>query len=196
VTLAEQHRDALTVLRSWSPPTAGQDTLRRRYVEHLELHADGTSRGCAPGHLTCGALVLDPTGEQVLLTLHAKARRWFHLGGHIEPGDTSLAGAALREAAEESGIDGLRLDPEPLHLDAHTVDFCAGNARVRHLDVRFLAVAPADASPVRSEESLDVRWWPVDALPTEEPDVLELVDRALTRTGQRSGEPAAAKPSR
>ena len=30
-----------------------------------------------------------------------------------------------------------------------------------------------------SDESLDVRWWPVDGLPTDEPSILELV--ALAR---------------
>ena len=32
---------------------------------------------------------------------------WLQMGGHCEPGDTTLADAALREAAEESGIAGL-----------------------------------------------------------------------------------------
>ena len=42
--------------------------------------------------------------------------------------------------------------------------------------------APAtDVEPVVSEESLDVRWWPVDDLPTDEPDMLELVELALAR---------------
>ena len=32
-----------------------------------------------------------------------------------------------------------------------------------------------------SDESLDVRWWPLDDLPTDEPDMLELVELALAR---------------
>ena len=49
---------------------------------------------------------------------------------------------------------------------------------VHHLDVRYVAVAPQGATPVVSEESTDVRWWPVDALP--EPDT-GLVAQALAR---------------
>ena len=113
-------------LTSWSPPTPGQDALRGRYVAHLVRHPDGLTRRCRPDHLTASTLVLSSDISRVLLTLHAKAQRWFQLGGHTEPGDDSLAGAALREAVEESGISAsdLALDPVPVSLDAHAVPFC------------------------------------------------------------------------
>ena len=41
--------------------------------------------------------------------------------------------------------------------------------------MRFLAVAAADVEPVASPESLDVRWWPVDDLPTDAPDMVEMI---------------------
>ena len=183
---ATLHRDALRTLRSWrAEDDPGQEALRRRYVEHLLDHLDGTDRACHPAHLTAGALVVSADHARVLLTLHAKARRWFHLGGHCEPADTTLAGVALREATEESGIDGLRLDPTPVQLDAHLVPFCAGHREVTHLDVRFLAVSPAGAVPAVSEESLDVRWWPADALPTADPDMAALVRLGLGRLRER-----------
>lgn len=180
--------DALAVLTRWRGADEAQERLRLEYVDHLERHEDGLSREDHPDHVTAGALVLSADRTSVLLTLHAKARRWFHLGGHCEPADTTLAGAALREAAEESGIDRLVLDPEPLHLDAHVVSFCGSRESVRHLDVRFLAVAPAGASAAVSAESLDVGWWPVGALPTEETGLKDLVDLALRRawSGHRS----------
>ena len=178
--------DALALLRDWRAPDPGQDTLRREYVDHLDAHADGTSRDCLPDHLTAGALILTADRTRVLLTLHAKARRWFHTGGHCEERDATLAAAALREATEESGVAALVLDPEPLQLDTHVVGFCGPHDRVRHLDVRFLAIAPPDAEPAVSEESLDVRWWPVRALPTEDTDLRELTRLALARAGQMS----------
>jgi hypothetical protein len=61
------------------------------------------------------------------------------------------------------------------------VSFCDRRGTVKHFDVRFLARSGADVEPVVSEESLDVRWWPVDALPQTFDDMYALVDAALAR---------------
>lgn len=165
MTSPHLHTDALATLTAWSPPSRHQRALRERYVAHLQAHHDGLSRECYPDHLTASALVLSADRSRALLTLHAKAHEWFQFGGHCEPGDFTLAGAALREATEESGIAGLHLDPVPLRLDEHVVPFCGSRGGVHHLDVWFLATAPAAAQAVVSAESLDVRWWPLDGLP-------------------------------
>ena len=176
--------DALEVLRAWGPPTAAQATLRDRYVAHLELHADAMTRDCYPDHLTASTLVLSADRQRVLLTLHAKAGRWFQFGGHCEPTDLTLAGAAVREATEESGIDDLALDPVPVQLSEHEVPFCDPRGGVRHLDVRFVAVVDDSVAHAVSDESLDVRWWPADRLPDPQPDLVELV--ALARAQSMS----------
>jgi 8-oxo-dGTP pyrophosphatase MutT (NUDIX family) len=178
---AALHADALRVLAAWSAPDEEQDRLRRSYVAHLEAHPDGLQRSCFPDHLTAGALIVSADRAHVLLTLHAKANAWFHMGGHCEDTDTTLAGAALREAEEESGVAGLQLDPVPVQLDRHEVRFCGDRGMVRHLDVRFVARAPEGAEHAVSEESLDVRWWPVDGLPTDATDLPALVEHALAR---------------
>jgi 8-oxo-dGTP pyrophosphatase MutT (NUDIX family) len=201
------HDDALATLQAWSPPTADQAALRERYVAHLESHPDGMTRSCRPDHLTASTVVLSHDLSHVLLTLHAKARQWFQLGGHAEPGDRTLAGAALREATEESGLLGLWVRLAPVHLDEHEVPFCGSPDRgdglvVHHLDVRFLAVAPPGVVPRVSEESLDLRWWPVDDLPN--PDLVELVglarlDQSLSAGSNSDGgviSAAADHPSR
>ena len=172
------HADALGVLSAWAPPSPAQASLRDRYVEHLATHQDGMTKPCFPAHVTASCLVISTDRSHVLLTLHAKARRWFQFGGHCEPSDATLAGAALREAVEESGLPALTLLPGPVHLNAHRVDFCHPDGPVDHLDVRYAAITSYD-EPVVSDESLDVRWWPIDALPTDEPSMRELVALAL-----------------
>jgi 8-oxo-dGTP pyrophosphatase MutT (NUDIX family) len=175
------HAGALRALDTWRASSPAQEELRHRFVEHLEEHPDGLERTCSPGHLTAGTLVLSSGLDAVLLNLHGRARRWFHFGGHWEPGDRSLLATATREAAEESGITGLVVDPEPVHLDLHHVEFCRGHDRADHLDVRYAALAPAGAEPHTSDESLDVRWWPLDGLPELEPEMHELIALSCAR---------------
>ncbi len=185
------HADALRLLCDWSAPSVQQEQVRRRFVDHLAQHTDGLSRDCFPDHITASVLILSADTRQALLTLHAKANAWFQMGGHCEPGDTTLAGAALREGVEESGVPGLVLDPEPVQLDAHEVRFCDPRGPVHHLDVRFVALAPEAAEHAASPESVEVAWWPLDALPTQEPSMLELVRRARDRlAAQSTGSPA------
>lgn len=174
---------AIDLLSRWQPPNDEQARLRDEYVAHLRAQAvancDALSRECLPDHLTAGVLVVSQDGRRVLLNLHRKAKRWFAFGGHIEDDDASLPSAAVREGREESGIDDLVLDPEPVHLSAHEVPFCHPSRTVRHLDVRFVARVPAGTEGALSDESLDVRWFDVEELPTDEPDMVELIDLAL-----------------
>ncbi|GAA4093418.1 NUDIX hydrolase [Nocardioides kongjuensis] len=172
------HADALGVLTSWRAPDAVEEALRERYVAHLASTPEGMRRASYPDHITAGTLVIDATGERVLLNLHRKAGRWFHFGGHCEDDDATLAAVALREAHEESGLRELAFHPEPVQLDLHTVPFCGERGDVNHLDVRYVAAAPVDATAVVSDESLAVRWWPVDDLPELEPAMHALIARA------------------
>lgn len=170
------HADAVSVLSRF----VGQDALREAYLGFLAAREDACQRSCAAGHITASALVLDATGSEALLTLHPRVGRWLQLGGHCEPTDSTLAGAALREATEESGIRGLRIEPVPIHLDVHPIT-CSLGVPTRHFDVRFLVRAPVGAKPVRSAESVDLQWWPLDALPSNVDDLYPLIESALTR---------------
>ncbi|MDV6013912.1 NUDIX domain-containing protein [Haloechinothrix sp. LS1_15] len=171
------HADAAATLRAWHPAAAEQESLRQAFLAYLAAREDACLRECAPGHVTASAVVLDHTGGFVLLTLHPRVGRWLQLGGHCERTDSSLAGAAHREAEEESGIAGLRIDPEPVHLDVHPIT-CSLGVPTRHLDVRFACHAPAGAEPARSSESADLRWWPVRELPESSDDLVPLITAA------------------
>lgn len=175
------HSDATSLLTGWTAPTTEQDLVRRRYLDVLGAHSDAMTRECQPDHLTASTLVLSAAGDRVLLTLHAKAQRWFQFGGHCEAADRSLLGAAHREATEESGIPDLDLDPQPVQLSEHAVPFCGANGDVHHLDVRFVAVVDPHSAFAASTESLEVRWWPSDDLPDPDPDLVELVALARAR---------------
>ena len=181
---AHLHADAVDVLTRWPAPDADQDRLRLAYLEHLAAHPDAVAKAGPPAHLTGSCVVLDATGRHVLLTHHRKADAWLAFGGHLEDGDVSLADGARRELVEESGLDAFDFDPEPLCLDEHAVEFCSDRGTVHHLDVRFVAVADPAGAHATSEESLDVRWWPADALPQTFDDMYVLIDAALARVRQ------------
>ncbi len=177
------HADATAMLRSWAAPDHRQAALREAYLGFLAARPDATARSCIPGHLTASVLVLSADRRRALLTLHPRVGRWLQLGGHCEGTDHTLVAAALREATEESGVADLTIGPAPIQLEVHPIT-CSLGLPTRHFDVRFLAVAPADAVPRISAESTDLAWWPVDALPEGiEDGVLELVSLALAQPG-------------
>jgi ADP-ribose pyrophosphatase YjhB (NUDIX family) len=178
------HGDAVAVLSSWTAPTPDEEALRAEFLDHLRAHDNAMSRECVPGHLTATTAVLSHDGAQVLLTLHPKAGMWLPMGGHCETSDESLTDVALREATEESGISGLELLPGPLAVDKHEV-WCHP-PRSWHLDVEYAAVAPPGAEAVMSEESLDLRWFPVDEIP-------KLSDEATRRLAARGRDALTAR---
>lgn len=147
--------DAAAAIRMADIDPAAEEH-RATILEFVDAHDDALHRTCHLGHLTGSALVVDVTGEHVLLLFHTKLQRWLQPGGHCD-GDANLAAVALREATEESGIDGLRVHPVAIDLDVHRVD-PPGDGPHLHLDARFLVVAPSGAQPQGNHESEAIRW--------------------------------------
>ena len=172
------HDDAMSVLAGWDHAEPQQRVLRDAYLQYLREHPDAMSRQARIGHLTASALVMDEHRRRVLLTLHPKVGRWLQLGGHVEIGDESLQQAARRETIEEGGIADVTISARPLCLDRHPV--LCGGAQSEHLDVQYLALVPSGAREVMSDESDDLRWFAVNALPEPvDASVRALIDNAL-----------------
>jgi len=177
--------DARLALSDWQAPTAEQFALQRDYVAHLDAHENAVDRACSPDHITVSALVFSADFTRVALLFHPKFDRWLQMGGHCEPGDSSLAAGALREAYEETGLASLAIDPDPVVLSRHEVKCWPGG---HHLDVQFMAVvAPDDNGVVNEElvcshESTAIRWFPVeDVASVSDESVVDLVTFALDR---------------
>ncbi|MDT5391353.1 MAG: hypothetical protein QOE04_4994 [Mycobacterium sp.] len=171
------HQSVIEVLTSWQPASPADDALRQAVLAFVLARPDACERACVPGHITASALVLDHTGRQAVLTLHPRLGRWVQLGGHCEVTDTGIVAAALREAEEESGISGLRIDSSLAALHVHAVT-CSLGVPTRHLDMQFIAHAPPGAELVCSDESLDLRWWPLDGIPEGDYGLTQLASTA------------------
>jgi 8-oxo-dGTP pyrophosphatase MutT (NUDIX family) len=148
-------RDELAALLAAHEPA---DAEEARDLETMRAYAvslgDPCSRDEPEAHFTGSAVVVDGEGARTMLVHHRKSGAWFQPGGHVEPDDATLGGAALREAREETGLDVRLHDRALLDVDVHWIPW----DEHYHLDLRFLAVAsgsPApDAVEVRAAEWL------------------------------------------
>lgn len=188
------HTSVVDLLTRWQTTDPGQDALRHAVLAFVLARPDACRRSCEPGHITASALVLDHTGTHALLTLHPRVGRWLQLGGHCEPTDPDILAAARREADEESGISGLRIDPELVAIHVHPLT-CSLGTPTRHLDLQFVVHAPAGAEITRSAESLDLRWWPLTAMPPGDPSLDALARAAQRRVAETTGSGAKSEES-
>ncbi|WP_326644942.1 NUDIX domain-containing protein [Nonomuraea fuscirosea] len=130
-----------------------------RLTHALVPGRDLASRSTFPLHVTASAAAIDGTGR-VLMIHHRALNRWLLPGGHVEPGDHSLYGAALRELEEETGIPWQHAVSPPAH-DVIPVD----------VDVHEIPANPAKPEPAHWHADFRFAFWVKDTpitLQTEE----------------------------
>lgn len=155
------HRYALCeMLTRYAASHAERRDVAARILEFVSSTPDCFCRTCQQGHITGSAWLLNPAGDKALLTLHRNLKRWMQLGGHAD-GDPDVLRVALREAEEESGIQGIRpLSADIMDVDIHPIPDrpAKGEPAHFHYDIRFLMQAPHERFAI-SDESDDLAWW-------------------------------------
>ena len=153
------------------------------FLALLDDPADPFVRKRLAGHFTASAWLVDRPGDRVLLTHHRKLGLWLQLGGHAD-GDRNLPRAALKEAHEESGLQGLSIDDGIFDLDRHWIPEHKGVPAHWHYDVRYVVRAGSDEAFVVSEESHDLAWRSIAELAGEadaDPSVRRMAGKWLQR---------------
>jgi 8-oxo-dGTP pyrophosphatase MutT (NUDIX family) len=163
------------------------DDVRAEVLRFCAANPDALLRTNDEAHLTGSALVVDPANGRFVVLHHRKLDRWLQPGGHAD-GEGDLASVALREATEETGLDGLEVLRPAVDLDVHEVA-PPGDPVHRHLDLRFVVLAPAgasDAPPPGNHESRAIRWVDEDELAGLGPDesLVRLAALGLARIAQ------------
>jgi 8-oxo-dGTP pyrophosphatase MutT (NUDIX family) len=149
-----------TDLAAYQPgsPQEGADLARAR---DLLAGPDPWSRS-APLHVTGSALVVHPPSARVLLRWHERQQAWLQVGGHADPGEADPFVTALREGAEETGLDDLRPWPGPepalVHLVAVRVPAGKGEPAHEHLDVRYVLATDTPDAIEPENATARLRW--------------------------------------
>lgn len=164
--------DAHRLVSAFVPRSARDRAAQADFASFFTADGGPVYRQAGPDHLTASCVVFDATFRHTLLVFHRKGQFWVQPGGHVEDGDASVVAGALRELREETGIVVAPADaPLAYDLDHHGLSSRFG-ACASHLDIGIAVVVDRESALTVSEESEDVRWWPVDALPAEVPPQL------------------------
>ncbi|MGA5546814.1 NUDIX hydrolase [Streptomyces pseudogriseolus] len=107
------------------------------------------------------ALVFDDEGR-VLLNRRADTRRWSVIGGIPDPGEQP-ADCAVREVEEETAVR-CAVERVVLVQALEPVTYENGDT-CQFMDITFRCRAVGGEARVNDDESLDVAWFAVDALP-------------------------------
>ena len=154
------------------------------FVDLLGDADDPFRRERLAGHFTASCWLVDAAGQRVLLTHHRKLGRWLQPGGHAD-GDADLARVALREAQEETGVAGLRLEDGAIFdLDRHWIPVRGQVPGHWHYDVRYLVRAGVDERFVVSAESHDLAWRDISVIaadPGVDPSMRRLAGKWLAK---------------
>ncbi|MEU8227103.1 NUDIX domain-containing protein [Kribbella sp. NPDC048915] len=100
--------------------------------------------------------------DQVLLVRRSDSGRWSLVAGILEPGEQPAVGL-VREIEEETAVKAVveRL----VSVESLAPASYPNGDQVQFLDLCFRCRAVAGEARVNDDESLDVRWWPLDAPP-------------------------------
>ena len=128
-----------------------------------------------------GATAVVLRGDDVLLVRRADNGEWAPVTGIVDPGEHP-ADTAEREVLEETGV-ACTVD-ELVLVDVTTPRAYPNGDRAQYLDLTFRCRYVEGEARVADDESVDVAWFPADALPAMNPGLTARVRAALDPPGR------------
>ncbi|GLP64659.1 NUDIX hydrolase [Streptomyces sp. TUS-ST3] len=122
------------------------------------------------------AVVLDDQ-DRVLLNRRSDTRKWSLIGGIPEPGEQPAA-CAVREVEEETGVHCV-VERVIVVQALKPVTYENGD-NCQYMDISFRCRAVGGEARVNDDESLEVGWFAVDALPELSEFGVQRIKQALT----------------
>jgi 8-oxo-dGTP pyrophosphatase MutT (NUDIX family) len=114
--------------------------------------------------------------DELLLTKRADNGEWSPVTGIVDPREEPAV-AAAREALEEAGVE---ISVERLVSVGVVPDVVYENGdRAAYLDLTFACDWVSGEARVADDENVDVRWWPISALPPMSASIRERIDGVL-----------------
>jgi 8-oxo-dGTP pyrophosphatase MutT (NUDIX family) len=163
--VAISSRDISAALASYLRRYPEERSLLAEPMRLLSTGRDFASRRSFPMHATAGALLV--RAGEILLVEHRAYGILLQPGGHLEPADVTLAGAAQRELAEETGVDPgtvVCVSDIPVYVEYGTVPARPDKDEPGHFHLDFgFAFATVDGELGRIQES-EVKgagWYPL-----------------------------------
>lgn len=170
-------------LKTYASDFKEEQEFTQRFLDLLQssrcFHRDHL-----PGHITGSAWIVDASKTYALLVHHAKLGKWLQPGGHAD-GDENVLNVALREAEEETGLINLKLSTNGVFdLDIHSIPARKDFPEHLHYDIRFSFIARLESELKISDESHDLKWVRLDAIPeiTRENDsIIRMIQKTIRR---------------
>jgi 8-oxo-dGTP pyrophosphatase MutT (NUDIX family) len=150
-------KEILELLSAYNCASDSEISIKKRFIEFVEINKDCFERHLLIGHITASAFIFDPKNHKTLLLHHKKLNKWLQPGGHCDGEQDTLA-VALKEVFEETGLRIENLGQEIFDLDIHIIPENKGVPEHEHFDVRYLLLADSEIPLVQNHETNQLKW--------------------------------------
>lgn len=164
--MAVSNDDLLNAIAAYLGRYPDEATDLAEPVKLLTQGGDFTSRRNFPLHVTVGALLV--RDGEILLVEHLAYKILLQPGGHLEPSDLTLVDGAVRELAEETGIDPgtvVCVSDVPAYIEYGPVPARPAKDEPEHFHLDFgyaFATAAGDVGRIQESEVGSAEWYPLE----------------------------------